>query len=84
MRVLDVGCGIGGPAREICRFTEANIIGLNNNQYQVQRANHKTIKAGLSDKVNFALGDFMKIREQFGEDTFDAGQSSPLFLRIRV
>lgn len=24
MRVLDVGCGVGGPAREIARFTDAN------------------------------------------------------------
>ena len=24
MKVLDVGCGVGGPAREICKFTDAN------------------------------------------------------------
>jgi cyclopropane fatty-acyl-phospholipid synthase-like methyltransferase len=32
--VLDVGCGVGGPAREIALFTDANIVGLNNNDYQ--------------------------------------------------
>ncbi|KAI9638302.1 sterol 24-C-methyltransferase, partial [Dioszegia hungarica] len=72
MRVLDVGCGVGGPAREICRFTDANITGLNNNDFQIQRANQKTKKAGLAEKVNFAKGDFMKIQEQFGEGSFDA------------
>lgn len=77
MRVLDVGCGVGAPAREICRFTDANITGLNNNDFQIQRANKKTRKAGLSDKVNFAKGDFMKLGEQFGENTFDAGLSFP-------
>jgi sterol 24-C-methyltransferase len=32
--VLDVGCGVGGPAREIATFTDANVFGLNNNDYQ--------------------------------------------------
>lgn len=73
MRVLDVGCGVGGPAREICRFSDANIIGVNNNDFQIQRANQKTRKAGLSGKVSFAKGDFMKLSEQFGENSFDAG-----------
>ncbi|KAJ1559974.1 Delta(24)-sterol C-methyltransferase, partial [Nowakowskiella sp. JEL0078] len=35
---VDVGCGIGGPLREIARFTGANVTGLNNNAYQVGRA----------------------------------------------
>ena len=32
--VLDVGCGVGGPAREIATFTSSNVVGLNNNDYQ--------------------------------------------------
>ena len=32
--VLDVGCGVGGPAREIALFTDSNVVGLNNNDYQ--------------------------------------------------
>merc|ERR1711977_84436 len=39
--VLDVGCGIGGPAREISSFCGVDVVGLNNNAYQVERA--KTI-----------------------------------------
>lgn len=78
MRVLDVGCGVGGPAREISRFSDANIVGVNNNDFQIGRATAKTKKAGLSDKVSFVKGDFMKLSEQFGENSFDA--SMPLFL----
>jgi sterol 24-C-methyltransferase len=42
MRVLDVGCGVGGPAREIARFADVNIVGLNNNDFQIGRARQYT------------------------------------------
>ncbi|KAH8107529.1 delta-sterol C-methyltransferase [Phellopilus nigrolimitatus] len=72
MRVLDVGCGVGGPAREIARFSDVNIVGLNNNDFQIQRARKYTAAAGLAGQVSFAKGDFMKLAEQFGENSFDA------------
>ena len=72
MRVLDVGCGVGGPAREIARFAEVNIVGVNNNAYQVERARKYTEQAGLSGQIEFVKGDFMKLKEQFGENSFDA------------
>ena len=59
MRVLDVGCGVGGPAREIAKFTGANIVGLNNNDYQIERATHYAAKENLSDQLSFTKGDFM-------------------------
>jgi sterol 24-C-methyltransferase len=33
MTVLDVGCGVGGPARQIAKFTGCKVVGLNNNDY---------------------------------------------------
>lgn len=75
MKVLDVGCGVGGPAREIARFTDANIIGINNNDYQIERATKKTAAAGLSGQVSFQKADFMKLGEHFGENSVDAGES---------
>lgn len=59
MKVLDVGCGVGGPAREIAKFTGAHITGLNNNDYQIERATHYAFKEGLSDQLKFVKGDFM-------------------------
>jgi sterol 24-C-methyltransferase len=70
MKVLDVGCGVGGPAREIVKFTGANVVGLNNNDYQIERATHYAQKEGLSDKLSFVKGDFMQM--SFPENTFDA------------
>ena len=73
MRVLDVGCGVGGPAREIARFADVSIVGVNNNDFQIGRARKDAKNAGLEGQVTFAKGDFMKLSEQFGENSFDAG-----------
>ncbi|RKU42630.1 Delta(24)-sterol C-methyltransferase [Coniochaeta pulveracea] len=70
MKVLDVGCGVGGPAREIAKFTDAHITGLNNNDYQIDRATQYAVKAGLSDQLTFVKGDFMQM--SFPDNTFDA------------
>ena len=59
MKVLDVGCGVGGPAREIAKFTGAHITGLNNNDYQIDRATHYAAKEGLSNQLTYVKGDFM-------------------------
>lgn len=72
MRVLDVGCGVGGPAREIARFSDVNVVGLNNNAFQVGRATKYVKDLDLQDQIQFVKGDFMKLAEQFGENSFDA------------
>lgn len=67
--VLDVGCGVGGPARTIARFTGCNIIGLNNNDYQIKKANHYAKKEKLDKQLSFVKGDFMNM--EFEPNTFD-------------
>ena len=69
-KVLDVGCGVGGPAREITKFSGANITGLNNNDYQIERATRYAAREGLSHKLDFVKGDFMQMG--FKDETFDA------------
>lgn len=53
-RVLDIGCGIGGPLRRIAHLTGAHIIGITISQYQVQRAKEigKNV-LNLFLKINF-------------------------------
>lgn len=84
MRVLDVGCGVGGPAREIATFSDVNIVGVNNNEYQIQRARRYTKRAGLEKQITYVKGDFMKLAEQFGENSFDAGVYCSSFRGGRV
>lgn len=60
MKVLDVGCGVGGPARAISHLTGASIIGLNNNAYQLEKARQYAIEEDLGDKLSF-----IKVSERF-------------------
>ncbi len=69
-RALDVGCGVGGPARGIARFSGAYVTGLNNNEYQVERAKTLTREAKLEDRCSFEKGDFMNM--PFEDAAFDA------------
>lgn len=69
--VLDVGCGVGGPAREIANFTGCHIVGLNNNDYQIEKANWVAKKTGLDKQLEFVKGDFMDLNGTFEENTFD-------------
>jgi len=71
-KVLDVGCGIGGPLREIALFSGAHVTGLNNNAYQISRGEvyNKEAGQGLTTRCGFVKGDFMK--QPFEDSTFDA------------
>jgi sterol 24-C-methyltransferase len=69
-RVLDVGCGVGGPMRTIARFAGCKITGLNNNGYQLKRAAMHTRRAGLEALCETVEGDFMAM--PFPDASFDA------------
>lgn len=59
MRLLDVGCGVGGPAKEIATFADCQVTGINDNGYQVNKAQVFARQDGLCDKVQFLKADFM-------------------------
>lgn len=70
MKVLDVGCGVGGPAKEIATFTGCKVVGLNNNDYQVEKGNLRAKTMGMEDQLSFVKGDFMQM--DFEPESFDA------------
>lgn len=61
MRVLDIGCGIGGPLVTIAQYTRASIAGLNNNEAQVEKARARVAAANLENPVGFITCDYMNI-----------------------
>mmetsp|Transcript_33954 Transcript_33954/g.44802 ORF Transcript_33954/g.44802 Transcript_33954/m.44802 type:complete len:423 (-) Transcript_33954:442-1710(-) len=68
-KLLDCGCGIGGPMRNITRFTGADVTGLTINDYQVQRGNQLCKKEKLDTQCRSVQGDFMKM--PFEDNSFD-------------
>jgi len=57
-KVIDVGCGIGGPLRNIASLTGAHITGINNNAYQIRRGEQENKAVGLDKTCGFVKNDF--------------------------
>lgn len=66
MRVADMGCGVGGPMREIISFSGANVVGINISSYQLELARKYTDEAGLGHLVEFLECDFNDVDEPDG------------------
>ena len=56
-RVLDIGSGFGGPARQIARRTGNRVIGVDITPAYVEAARDLSAKAGLRDLTHFRVGD---------------------------
>uniref|UniRef100_A0A7S2IQJ2 Methyltransferase n=1 Tax=Zooxanthella nutricula TaxID=1333877 RepID=A0A7S2IQJ2_9DINO len=69
-KVLDCGCGIGGPARNIAKFLGASVKAVTINQFQVNRGNAISAREGLRGQVELVQADFMKM--PFADSSFDA------------
>ena len=59
--VLDVGCGIMGPARNIARSSGAKITGITINQHQVDRCKALNEASDVNHLLNVQQGDYMKM-----------------------
>jgi cyclopropane fatty-acyl-phospholipid synthase-like methyltransferase len=68
-RVLDVGCGVGGPAIRLARATNCTVVGINVSQSQIQQATQLAEAEGLTDKVQFRYADAMQL--PFENTSFD-------------
>jgi len=69
-KLLDCGCGIGGPARNIARFTGASVTAVTINQFQVNRGNALCKQENIADQVVLEQANFMKL--PYPDNSFDA------------
>ncbi|MEL7370711.1 MAG: methyltransferase domain-containing protein [Myxococcota bacterium] len=68
-RVLDVGCGIGTPARAIARRCGCHVVGITTSQVGLTLAQEATTEPELQARTQFVLADALET--EFEDDTFD-------------
>lgn len=70
-RVIDLGCGIGGPGRHLAATFGCMVNGVDLSRAFVDASTYRTALCGLADRVTFQVGDALHL--PFDEAAFDAG-----------
>ena len=73
-RILDIGCGIGGPALEMANRHGAEVVGIDLEEPLVQRAQRAAEARGLEGRCRFQVVEPGPL--PFEDETFDAVVSS--------
>lgn len=68
-RVLDIGCGIGGPARLFASQFGAEVVGIDVTDEFIATAVSLTARCGLSDLVSYRVASALDL--PFDSETFD-------------
>lgn len=69
-RVLDIGSGLGGPARYLAANFGCRVTGVDLSSAFVDAASYLTGRCGLSDRVTFQVGDALQL--PFASASLDA------------
>jgi len=80
MKVLDVGCGVGGPARTIAAEYDCAVTGLDIVEEYVRTAGLLTQRVGLESGVQFKCGDATAM--PFADGTFHCVLSQHAMMNI--
>jgi ubiquinone/menaquinone biosynthesis C-methylase UbiE len=80
MHVLDVGSGVGGPARHVADSIGCRVTGLDLVDEYVDLAGALASACGLSDRLTFLQGD--ATRMPFAGETFDAAYTQHACMNI--
>ena len=72
MKVVDIGCGIGGPMRHVVRDAGVRVVGVNSNEIQLEKAKSLNAEAGLERMVDYVACSFMDM-SCIEDCTFDRG-----------
>jgi len=78
--LLDVGSGIGGPARWVGRRFRCKVTGIDLTPEFCDVARHLTRRLGMDDRVAFEVGDALAM--PFPDDTFDGAWSMNVSMNV--
>ncbi|NWG72789.1 MAG: methyltransferase domain-containing protein [Parvularculaceae bacterium] len=79
--ILDIGSGIGGPARYFANRFGCRVTGIDLTAEFCDVARHLTHMLDLEDRIAFEVGDALAM--QFGEAGFDGAYSMNVSMNIR-
>ena len=79
-RLLDVGSGLGGPARYMAQRFGCRVSGIDLTAEFCDIARHLTSRLGLTERVSFEQGDALAM--PFGEAAFDGAFSMNVSMNI--
>lgn len=81
MRLLDVGCGVGGPALTIAAHTGAHVTGVDISHHRVELANERAANPGAGTaEAEFLVADALDL--PFPDDSFDGAFSFEAFCHM--
>jgi len=81
MKVLDIGSGVGGPARTLASEFGCRVVGLDITDDFVEAARMLTAEVGLTDTVSFQTGNALDL--PFDDEAFDAAWSQNTIMNIK-
>jgi cyclopropane fatty-acyl-phospholipid synthase-like methyltransferase len=70
-RILDAGCGVGGPASYFASKLDIQVEGMTISQVQVDKSKEIVAAKSLKGSLNIRQGDYHKMVDIFGRDQFD-------------
>lgn len=79
-RLVDIGCGVGGPARYLAARFGCHVDGLDITEPFVQAANRLTELIGLQDRVTARLGDGQSL--PYADASFDGAFSQHVTMNV--
>jgi SAM-dependent methyltransferase len=78
--VLDVGCGIGGPARHLAAIFGCRVTGIDLNQPFIDVAKMLAERTALADRVTYQQADALDL--PFGDGMFDCAWTQHVAMNI--
>jgi ubiquinone/menaquinone biosynthesis C-methylase UbiE len=80
-KILDIGSGLGGPARYFAKNFGAQVTGIDLTQSYVDAANYLTQRTGLSELVQFDCGDALSL--PYADGSFDIAMTQHVAMNIQ-
>ena len=78
--IVDIGCGIGGPARYLAKRFGCRVSGVDITQPFIEAANKLTALLNMEKQVEIELGDGQHL--PYGDATFDGGYTQHVTMNI--